>query len=207
MKRVGLRELSPRRVQGAIERRRHRWQLVSQLPKGGGVGAEVGTWEGDFSAQLLKRLKPQRLYLIDPWEHRAEETYEHAFFGDRTPGGQAKMDAIHDGVCRRFDGAIASGQVIVLRSRSAEAAAQVDALDWVYIDGDHTYEAVKADLEGFYERLKPGGMVAGDDYGMVGWWEDGVTRAVDEFVASRGITPTILGNQFLFVRPVSTDEP
>jgi hypothetical protein len=70
-----------------------------------------------------------------------------------------------------------------------------------HIDGDHTYEAVKADLERFHEQLKPGGVISGDDYGMVGWWEDGVTRAVDAFVASRGITPTILGNQFLFVRP------
>src|SRR5271165_7488904 len=115
MKRVGLRELSPRRVQGAIERRRHRWQRVSQLPKGGGVGAEIGTWEGDFSAQLLKRLKPQRLYLIDPWEHRTEATYERAFFGDRTPGGQAKMDAIHQGVERRFSAPITAGQVVILR--------------------------------------------------------------------------------------------
>jgi hypothetical protein len=179
--------------------------VVSRLPPGG-AGAEIGTWQGDFSAQLLKRAKPRRLYLIDPWEHRTEATYERAFFGDRIPGGQAKMDAIHNSVRRRFGGPIASGQVIVLRARSAEAAGQVEPLDWVYIDGDHTYEAVKADLERFYERLKPRGVMAGDDYGMVGWWEDGVTRAVDEFVASRGITPTFFGNQFLFARPPAPDD-
>src|SRR5271165_1996039 len=114
MRRVGLRELSPRRVRGAVARRRHRSQLVSRLSRGG-VGAEIGTWEGDFSAQLLKRLKPQRLYLIDPWEHRTEATYERAFFGDRTPGGQAKMDAIHQGVERRFSAPITAGQVVILR--------------------------------------------------------------------------------------------
>jgi hypothetical protein len=179
--------------------------VLSRLPPGG-AGAEIGTWEGDFSAQLLKRAKPRRLYLIDPWEHRTESPYERAFFGDRTPGGQAKMDAIHDSVRRRFGGPIASGRVIVLRARSAEAADQVEPLDWVYIDGDHTYEAVKADLERFYERLKPSGVMAGDDYGMVGWWEDGVTRAVDEFVASRGITPTFFGNQFLLARPSAPDD-
>jgi hypothetical protein len=173
---------------------------VSRLPRGG-AGAEIGTWEGDFSAQLLKRVKPRRLYLIDPWEHRAEAPYEQAFFGDRTPGGQAKMDVIHENVCRRFANPIASGQVVVLRARSAEAADRVEPLDWVYIDGDHTYAAVKADLEGFYERLKLGGVIAGDDYGMPGWWDDGVTRAVDEFATSHRVTPTFLGNQFLFVRP------
>jgi Methyltransferase domain len=200
MQRVRIRELSLRRVQGAVARRRHRWELVSQLPRGG-AGAEIGTWEGDFAAQLLKRVKPRRLYLIDPWEHRSEATYERAFFGDRTPGGQAKMDAIHESVCQRFASPIASGQVVVLRARSTEAADLVEPLDWVYIDGDHTYNAVKADLERFYERLKPGGVIAGDDYGMAGWWGDGVTRAVDEFVASHRVPPTFLGNQFLFVRP------
>jgi deazaflavin-dependent oxidoreductase (nitroreductase family) len=116
------------------------------------------------------------------------------------------MDAIHDGVCRRFGGPIASGQVVVLRARSAEAADQVEPLDWVYIDGDHTYHAVKADLKRFYQLLKPGGVIAGDDYAMAGWWEDGVTRAVDEFVASHGITPTFLGHQFLFTRPATSDD-
>jgi hypothetical protein len=27
-------------------------------------------------------------------------------------------------------------------------------------------------------------LIAGDDYGKTGWWADGVTRAVDEFVAA-----------------------
>ena len=200
MRRVGVRELSPERVKGAVSRRLHRRQLVSRLPRGG-VGAEIGTWEGDFSAALLKRAKPKRLYLIDPWEHRSEATYEQAFFGDRVPGGQAKMDAIHDGVLRRFGAEIASGRVRVLRCRSTDPLEGLDTLDWVYIDGDHTFDAVKADLERFYELLVPGGVVAGDDYGMAGWWDDGVTRAVDGFVAERGITPTILGNQFLFTKP------
>jgi hypothetical protein len=183
-----------------MARRIHRWQLISRLPRRA-VGAEIGTWKGDFSAQALRRAAPARLYLIDPWEYRDEALYQNAFFGDRTPGGQAKMDAIHDGVCRRFRRAIAAGRVVVLRARSTAAAEQLTGLDWVYIDGDHTYEAVKGDLHAFYDRVNPGGAIAGDDYRLVGWWEDGVTRAVDEFVASKGLTLTVLGNQFLFTKP------
>jgi hypothetical protein len=144
---------------------------------------------------------PKRLYLIDPWEYRDEGAYEHAFFGDRTPGGQAKMDAIHDGVRERFADAIGAGQVVIVRARSADGAQQVEGLDWAYIDGDHTYEAVAADLRNFFAALKPGGLLAGDDYGMVGWWEDGVTRAVDEFTSANGLTLTVAGNQFLFKKP------
>jgi len=32
--------------------------------------------------------------------------------------------------------------------------------------------------------VKSGGLIAGDDYDETGWWEDGVTRAVDEFVGT-----------------------
>jgi len=188
-----------KRLRAGIRRRRQRWELVGSLPKYG-VGAEVGSWKGDFSAQLLRRAQPRRLYLIDPWEYREDPQYAHAMFGDRTPGGQQRMDTIHEGVCRRFESEIAAGRVVVARARSTDAAAGLESLDWVYIDGDHTYDGVRDDLDAFYPLVKPGGVIAGDDYGMVGWWEDGVKRAVDEFVAARGCELTVIGHQFLFTR-------
>ena len=59
----------------------------------------------------------------------------------------------------RFRTGIERGQVHVHRSRSVEAAASFpdDSLDWVYIDGDHTYEAVRADLAAYYRTIRPGG--------------------------------------------------
>jgi hypothetical protein len=70
------------------------------------------------------------------------------------------------------------------------------------VDGDHLYEAVRADLELFDPKLKTDGLLAGDDYGMPGWWDDGVTRAVDEFVAGRGYEiVTLAANQFVLRKP------
>lgn len=46
--------------------------------------------------------------------------------------------------------------------------------------------------------MRPGGVLAGDDYGMQGWWASGVIRAVDEFAETVGKKPVIYGNQFLF---------
>jgi hypothetical protein len=184
-----------RRLRDGIVRRRQRRELVGKLPRRA-VGAEVGTWKGDFAAQLLRRTRPARLYLIDPWEYRDDPTYAHAMFGDRTPGGQQRMDAIHDAVRERFRRHIDAGTVIVRRSRSVDAAQGLEPLDWVYIDGDHTYAAVLADLGAYYPLVKAGGVVAGDDYGMVGWWEDGVRRAVDEFASEHGCELVVVGNQF-----------
>jgi hypothetical protein len=182
------------------ERRVSRRRLLSKLPRDG-VGAEIGTWKGDFSEQLLRHARPRLLYLVDPWEFRDDPQYTHGMFGSDDQGNQASMDAIHDEVRRRFDDEIAAGKVAVMRSRSTDAAAGMDALDWIYIDGDHTYEGVKGDLEAFYPLVRQGGAIAGDDYAVVGWWGDAVIRAVDEFVASHGCELVIIGHQFLFRKP------
>jgi SAM-dependent methyltransferase len=185
-----------------MRRRAQRRRLLARLPKGA-AGAEVGSWKGDFAAQLLAHSHPRALYLIDPWEHRDESTYEQAMFGGPGSDGRAEMQAVYDSVLSRFGAEIQQGRVIVRRSRSVDAAIEFadGELDWAYIDGDHTYEAVKADLEAYYRVLRPGGLLAGDDYGIPGWWADGVTRAVDEFAASaRTSAPMIIGSQFLFTK-------
>lgn len=56
--------------------------------------------------------------------------------------------------------------------------------DAIYIDAGHEEEEVLTDLNLFYDRLRPGGVMFGDDY--VKYWI-GVVRAVDRFCADRGI--------------------
>lgn len=56
--------------------------------------------------------------------------------------------------------------------------------DFVYIDGDHRYAAVKEDLELYFKKLKVRGLLCGGDYGESGWWKGGVERAVDEFASN-----------------------
>jgi len=51
--------------------------------------------------------------------------------------------------------------------------------DIIYIDASHEYESVKKDMELYWDTLKPGGMMFGDDF-MKGTW-DGVVQAVTEF--------------------------
>src|SRR4029077_17877878 len=100
----------------------------------------------------------------------------------------------------RFAREIARGEVVIHRAPSVVAVAELPALDWVYIDGDHTYEGVWADLRSCWTKLSRGGCMAGDDYGVRGWWKDGVTRAVDEFAASVDCEKRIIGTQFLLRR-------
>lgn len=90
------------------------------------------------------------------------------------------MDAIHAGVLKRFQGRT---EVRIHRMRSLDAVAQFPdkSLDWVYIDGDHSYEAVKADLVAWLRKVKTGGVLVGDDYD---WLDEfgapSVLRAVED---------------------------
>lgn len=52
-------------------------------------------------------------------------------------------------------------------------------VDFVFVDGDHSYEAASADMETWWKKLKPGGFMALDDYGKSISPE--VKPAVDDF--------------------------
>lgn len=193
------RRFSARRA--GVARRIQRRRLLWLLPKGG-TCVEIGSWRGDNAARLLASRRPQKMYLVDPWEYREEEKYNDAWFGAAGRSGQQDMDAIYESVIARFRPNIDSGQLVVKRMRSIDAASSFadDSLDWVYVDGDHSYEGVKDDLEAYYRAVKPGGFLAGDDYEGPGWWGDGVKRAVDEFAVRCGGVK-VLGSQFLLKKP------
>ena len=183
-------------LRAALRRRKRRRELIALLPKNG-VGVEVGVWKGDFSARLLRGAKPRKLYLIDPWQH---SSHSGAWYAEKD---EEEMADIREEVVARFARQIQRERVVVIANQSQDAVRQLtsahrsDLFDWAYLDGDHTYEAVLAYLRAFWTLIRDGGCLAGDDYGIKGWWNDGVTQAVDQFVASVDRSPVILGSQFL----------
>jgi len=165
--------------------------ILSKMPRGS-VAAEIGVDQGNFSARILEIAKPTRLYLIDPWL-----TSEDASSARRS-GNSPETD--FQKVKQQFSEELRQGSVIIMRESSAAAVARLadSSLDWVYIDGDHQYEAVKHDLEHFFSKVKPGGFIVCDDYHYAGHWDDGVTKAVDEFMM-RGLVKKIFQRRSQFV--------
>jgi hypothetical protein len=160
--------------------------LFKILPRGS-VGAEIGVWKGDFSKLLVRRVRPAELHLIDPWVHVTDASYAQAWYGR---AGQDEMDATYESIVARLGGHPA---VTIHRETSVKAAQSfADAhFDWLYIDGDHTYEAVRADLLAWVPKVKAGGLVICDDYVEGQWFEGGVKRAVDEFAAEKNLPVTV----------------
>ena len=190
-----------RNVARVFSRRRDkniRAGILNQIPRHG-VCAEIGVYKGDFSELILER-EPKKLHLVDPWKFEVDPAYAGSWYGGALGKNQTRMDTIYKSVLSRFESQIRSGVVEVQRNTSAESCSQSpdNYFDWIYIDGNHKYEFVKMDLEMFLPKVKLHGFVAGDDYDTPGWWQDGVTKAVNEAVASGRFEKLLVQNhQFL----------
>ena len=74
--------------------------------------------------------------------------------------------------------------VVLVRGRSTDAHLwrRPQSCDVVYLDGDHRGDAVRRDVRAWQSRVRPGGMLAGHDYGNPLY--PGLTAAVDELSGS-----------------------
>jgi hypothetical protein len=140
-----------------------RREMLSNLPKGG-VGAEVGVWEGRFSEVILEICTPTKLHLIDPWAY--DPRFSNTGFGRKQ--NEDRMPEMYQMVVDKFAG---DDRVVVHRSTSQEALLEIDdgGLDWIYIDGNHNSPFVDMDLAMATKKVRAGGIIAGDDY----YWSDG----------------------------------
>lgn len=144
---------------------------------------EIGVWRGRFSEVLLEEMKPEKLYLVDPWLSTPDSDSDDALTDQKNA---AEMEAIFQSVQNRFSAQIEAGQVEIIRDLSARALPQFadGSIDLVYIDGDHSYDGVAIDLSLAYQKVRSGGFIMLDDYHRRGWWGDDVLRAVHNFIGA-----------------------
>ena len=158
-----------------------REQLLHLMPKGGRV-AEIGTFRGDFAEAILTTVQPERLHLIDPWRHQDQTEYQSDGSNLSNQGHEDNLRHVRG----RFADAITDGTVVLHRQFSTDAASSFadGSLDWVYIDGMHTLDAVRADLAAWRPKIRDGGLILGHDYIETG--DYGVIPAVNEFLRTEG---------------------
>jgi hypothetical protein len=159
-----------------------------------GVGVELGVHLGLNALELMRVLEPAKLHLVDPWQVIESEDHNESWY---TRVSQAEMDGYREAVANAFEPEIARGTVEIHRMMSWDAMAKFsdNSLDWVYVDADHSYASVKRDLEASYAKVKPGGMIGGDDYKLKGWWGDSIVRAVHELLVTRPVKLKLVMDQ------------
>jgi|SRR4030095_2549870 Methyltransferase domain len=140
--------------------------LLSLMPKNS-VVAEVGIDQCLYSEKILNITTPTTLHLVDI----AESCIAIA--------QQKFRDEINRGIVRVHK----SDSSTFLKSLPDQY------LDWVYIDGDHSYSGVKKDLEAVRVKIKSAGHIALNDYIYFSASEllkYGVIEAVNEFCLEYG---------------------
>lgn len=163
-------------------------EILSRLPEGPRTGVEVGVFRGQNARHLLQQRRDLQLTLVDPWGV-SEHVDRYKRTGDyQAKFGQAKWDGVFEFVGRTL--AFANGRFERLRMGSTSALSRVPdkSQDFVFIDGDHSYGGVKADLA-WASKVKPGGFIGGHDYNHKReGTRYGVKRAVDEWASQHGLT-------------------
>jgi SAM-dependent methyltransferase len=156
---------------------KNRRELILHLNKTKAeLAVEVGVREGYFSKFILDNTSVKKLYAIDPWERNAEL------------GGT--IDEILE---KNLNNNVFFIRFFLVKGYSPFAAEMFEdsSLDFVYIDGLHDYESVKADIAGFYRKVKTGGIIAGHDYHLGDW--PGVYNSVNEFISENNLEINITG--------------
>lgn len=133
------------------------------------IMAEIGCYVGDSTEIFAKNFK--QVYAIDPWLNGYDDGDASSYLHP--------MDQIE----RQFDELLkAHANIDKLKMPSVDAAKSVmdKSLDFVYIDGNHRYEAVLDDIRAWFPKVKRTGFIAGHDYGHK--LAPGVKMAVDELL-------------------------
>lgn len=165
---------------------RHRAQVIADVLYEHGMceprlAAEVGVFRGETSALLLRMFDTLRLTLVDPWKAAACDSTWAGSGSTLAKKPQAVMEkAYRDAISATQ---FAHDRRVVLRLTSERAAAKIadGALDFVFIDGDHSLEAVTRDLLHWTPKVRSGGFVMGHDYTKPPPRKFGVAEAVDAF--------------------------
>jgi hypothetical protein len=159
------------------------YELFAEL--GFKVGAEVGVFRARNAREMFRRIPGLKLYGIEAFADQPSST-RHKTVPRYERNKRATEDRMKD---RNFT---------LIEKFSEEAVQDIpyDSLDFVYIDGDHSYDYVMTDIILWTRRVRPGGIVSGHDYISPGDYRHkfdiNVKEAVDDYVKLHKITPLYL---------------
>lgn len=143
------------------------------------VGLELGVNRSDSFMTLLENCPNiSKLYGVDDFKPH------HDIWNNRTVDGM-ELDMIRAETLAKHKHTEHKNKIVFIEKNSLEAAKDIedDSLDFIFIDADHSYEAVLADFQAWYKKVKHGGLIAGHDI-----YHGPVAKAVYEFRNVNAIT-------------------
>lgn len=117
------------------------------------TGAEIGVKKGEFSELLCIANPKLKMFCVDPWEPYGD------YWNYLKPG---EVEGFYPNAKKR----LSKYNCELIRKYSLDAVKDFEdnSLDFVYIDANHKYEYVVADIAAWEKKVRPGGMISGHDY-------------------------------------------
>jgi predicted O-methyltransferase YrrM len=177
------------------------WSQIIQQVQAKDV-LELGVLRGAFAEHILRNCPSvARYYMLDPWRHLDD-------WNKPANVDQSTFEEIYSVAMAKTD--FAREKRIVLRGTTTEVIDEIadESLDIAYIDADHTLRGISIDLIRTYPKVRPGGIVGGDDYTASIWQHADnfeptlVCPFAAYFAESQGCPIVILPhNQFAIIKP------
>lgn len=153
-----------------------------------GEAAEIGCLRGEYARTVLSQWKGKRYHMIDPWATQDKEVYRE------NQETQEIYDKFYDAVLELQK---EDARVTIYRALSVDASKMFkdSQLDSVYLDGNHSYPSVMADMDAWWPKVRIGGIMGGHDFQNKideGWWcevEKAVMRWTNEHNKVFYVTP------------------
>ena len=161
---------------------KHRTELKKLMPKRKLTGAEIGVASGLHSNDILMNWNIKKLYLIDAWECMPNQ------LGDAS-SPQEWHDFNYKSTVIIMKNHGSKYKILRGLSTAMSKTIQDETLDFIYIDGDHSYEGVMKDLQAWCRKVKKNGLISGHDYKNVAY---GVYEAVHDFCKDNNFTPVVI---------------
>ena len=178
------------------------------------VIVEVGTWLGASAlhmANLLRKngLRNSRICCVDTWLGSLEfwtrrddpERYQtlNCDHGFPTIYYQFLANVLHSQVEDVIIPFPVPSNLAAQWFKLANEATPGFVADLIYLDADHSYRSVIADITMWWDNLRSGGVMFGDDYKTF----EGVKQAVDAFVYDNNLDDNFdrEGNKWIIKKP------
>ena len=117
------------------------------------VGVEVGTSQGAHAKNILSRISQvKRLYLVDPYVYAEGIDDQHRVRGDYDDNKKMAFEKLAPFKDRT---------VFIYEPFNSDLIPE--KVDFIYIDGDHSTEAVMSDIRESLKIIKEDGIIAGHD--------------------------------------------
>lgn len=143
-------------------------------------GVEVGVKEGEYSEILLAANPALHLRSVDPWLVRD---------GYRDGRDQAIFDG-YEAKARVTLGKYPGSEIVKGFSVDVARSLPDGVVDFVYIDGHHSFQAATNDIAEWLPKIRPGGIIAGHDYARFrGGFDNKAKEVVDAWTAAYGVRP------------------